>query len=447
MQDFTIAFVSFIRPTFDVELAHELTKQAKQALSDAGYHLLGADEVITSLEQSRQLADDLASQEIDLLVIFMATFNDSTMITTIAQAIDAPMLMWSLPEPGEDDNLRLNSLCGINLAGHALTKLGRKYDYVHAKVNSEKPMQKIATLVCVGKVLRLLKQTRIARVGERPPGFETCDYNDDQLRAVFGIEVIPIDLQKEVFACISETEPAEVDLVIEKLSQTVDGLHEIEDVPKRKTLSTFVQLNEMAESRNLQGFAMRCWPEFFSDVGCAACAAMSMLSDKGLPASCEVDVHGTITQFILQTMSRQPAFGTDLVSIVEEDDAIALWHCGLAPLGMASDREKPRVTNHVGRKLPLLMDFALKGGTVTVARLSEQQNGSYRLVVGVAEMLDRQKPFHGTSGMMRFSRSAEDVMDTIIREGIEHHVAITYGDYVEPLIALADYLDIPVLKL
>ena len=146
-------------------------------------------------------------------------------------------------------------------------------------------------------------------------------------------------------------------------------------------------------------------------------------------------------------MSGQPAFGTDLVSIIEDEDAIGLWHCGLAPLAMANEHEKPRVTNHVGRKLPLLMDFGLKAGTVTVARLSVQRNGNYRLVVGSAEMLDRPKPFHGTSGMMRFSRSAEDVIDTIIREGLEHHISITYGDYVDSLLAFAEFLDIPVLRL
>ena len=284
MQDFTIAFISFIRPTFDVELAQNLTTGAKQQLQKTGYKLRGADHVVTSIEQADALADELSQQAIDLLVIFMATFNDSTMITTIAQAIDAPMLMWALPEPGEDDHLRLNSLCGINLAGHALTRLGRKYDYVYAKVDSEKVLKRIATLVCAGKALRLLKTGRIARVGERPAGFETCDYDVEQLRLHFGVEIVPIDLQNEVFLPVNQIEPEKVTAVLENLAQAVDGLQSIEDDPKRKTLSTFVLLDAMAERKNLHGFAIRCWPEFFNDVGCAACAAMSMLSNKGLPA-------------------------------------------------------------------------------------------------------------------------------------------------------------------
>lgn len=447
MQNFTVAFVAFIRPTFDVALATELTTAALARLRGAGYTLVGSAEPVTSLEQAQQVAAELAQQPIDLLVLFMATFNDSTMPTMLAMAVDTPLLLWALPEPGTDDRLHLNSLCGINLAAHALKKLGRKYDYVYAAVESAQPLERITALAAAGKAHRLLKQGRIARVGERPPGFEPCDYDAEQLHNRMGVEIVSIHLQDEVFAALPQTEPAKVDQVLNQLEQVVNGLEAIADDPKRKTLSLYVTLDEMADERQLDGFAVRCWPEFFNDVGCAACAAMSMLSNRGLPSSCEADVHGTITQFILQTMSGEPAFGTDLVSIIEQENAIALWHCGLAPLAMANENEKPRVTNHVGRKLPLLMDFALKPGVVTVARLSVQADGSYRMVVGLAEMLDRPKPFHGTSGMMRFPVPAAAVMDTILREGLEHHVSITYGDHVAAVVALADLLDMPVLRL
>jgi L-fucose isomerase-like protein len=38
-------------------------------------------------------------------------------------------------------------------------------------------------------------------------------------------------------------------------------------------------------------------------------------------------------------------------------------------------------------------------------------------------------------------------MDTILSEGLEHHLAITYGDYLPALLSLAKMLDIPVLCL
>lgn len=446
MHKHQIGFVSFIRPTFDVQLAQELTERARTNLQQYGYDLIGNPAPMTSLEEAQQCADELQSQPIDLLVMFMATFNDSTMITAIAEKVTAPLLLWALPEPLDDGHLHLNSLCGINLAAHTLTKLGRKYDYIYCDVDRASVSDKISVLSRARRAQRILNGARIARIGERPPGFEPCDYDADRLQQSLGVEVVPLDLQQQLFASAKTTAAQAVDEVIERLTPEVDGLDEIDEAPKRSTLSAYVAMQNMAQNDNLHGFAVRCWPEFFSDMGCAACAAMSMLSDDGLPASCEADVNGTITQLMLQAMSGEPAFGTDLVAVVEADDAIALWHCGLAPRSMANPSQKPRVTNHVGRKLPLLMDFALKPGTVTVARLSEH-DGTYRLVVGRGEMLDRPKPYHGTSGMVRLENPARDVIDTIIREGLEHHISITYGDHVDSLIALANLLDIPVLQL
>jgi L-fucose isomerase-like protein len=173
---------------------------------------------------------------------------------------------------------------------------------------------------------------------------------------------------------------------------------------------------------------------------------MSMLSDEGTPCSCEADVNGTISQLILQWIGGGPAFGTDVVSFDLDDDAVAVWHCGLAPLSMADPEVRPRATIHSNRQLPLLMEFPLKPGRVTVARLSEA-TGDYRLVVASGEMLRAPMSFSGTSGLLRFDRPAHQVLDAMLNEGLEHHISLTYGDHVPALLALAEMLELPVLHL
>ena len=108
---------------------------------------------------------------------------------------------------------------------------------------------------------------------------------------------------------------------------------------------------------------------------------------------------------VLQSISGGPAFGTDIVSVDDERDSIVIWHCGLAPLSMADPEEPKGVTIHSNRTLPLLFEFTLKPGPVTVARLTES-SGDYRLVVGRAEVIRGPKSFSGTSGLLRFDRPA-----------------------------------------
>jgi L-fucose isomerase-like protein len=113
---------------------------------------------------------------------------------------------------------------------------------------------------------------------------------------------------------------------------------------------------------------------------------------------------------------------------------------------MADPEVQPRATIHSNRQLPLLMEFPLKPGRVTVARLSEA-TGDYRLVVGGGEMLRAPMSFTGTSGLLRFDRPARQVLDTMLNEGLEHHISLTYGDHVPALLTLAKMLNLPVLRL
>jgi L-fucose isomerase-like protein len=83
---------------------------------------------------------------------------------------------------------------------------------------------------------------------------------------------------------------------------------------------------------------------------------------------------------------------------------------------------------------------------LTVARLSEA-TGTYRLVIGTGEMVRAPKSFSGTSGVVKFDRPAAAVLDTILSEGLEHHISLTYGDHVDALLYLAKMLELPVLRL
>jgi L-fucose isomerase-like protein len=210
-------------------------------------------------------------------------------------------------------------------------------------------------------------------------------------------------------------------------------------------------LFEIAQEKNLSGLAVRCWPEFFTQMGCAACGSMSMLSDgfldrPPLPCGCEADINGTITQKILQILSNQPAFGTDMVGIDTNKNLIALWHCGLAPLSMADWSTPPRGTNHSNRNLPLLMDFKLKSGVVTYARLS-RASGNLRFVIGSGIMLDRPKPFSGTAGILKPFLPTDAFLEMLMKEGLEHHISLTYGNFTEELKVLAGIYSLPILFL
>jgi hypothetical protein len=49
--------------------------------------------------------------------------------------------------------------------------------------------------------------------------------------------------------------------------------------------------------------------------------------------------------------------------------------------------------------------------------------------------------------VIRFDRPASEVLETVMKEGLEHHYGIAYGDLRHSLKLLAQELDLPVFDL
>ena len=285
----------------------------------------------------------------------------------------------------------------------------------------------------------------MALVGEPPEGFDTCDFDEVVLDRVFGVHLERLSLD-EVFRTARAQSPRSVARVRARAEAELSGTGALEQAPLERSLRVLGAFSDLARKRGLSALAVRCWPEFFTEYGCAACGPMAMTSQSGVPCACEADVYGAVTGLLLQAITDSPSFMADLLDVDRKEDSAVIWHCGLAPLSMADPDEKPRAAIHSNRRLPLLGEFALAPGRVTLARLS-QSCGLLRLVVAGGEMLKAPRSFSGTCGVLRFDRPAGDVLDMILEEGIEHHYGLAYGDCRAVLRAIAERLSLPFLDL
>jgi len=455
---FRIAFAALARPTFDIPLAHDVTEKALAQLRQAGFELLTVDHLIEDLAGVHAFLSRLdleGSAGIDLLLVFQATFADSTLVTALVDGLSSktalpPVFLWAVPEPRTGGRLRLNSLCGINLAGHALSQRQQGYEYAYADPVDPAVLAQIKSLAAAGLIRRRLGQACLGVVGEHPAGMDSCVLDEDQLKAKLNINIQRLPLE-QVFTLARKASPEQVASIRQRLDTRLDNLAELEQSPLNGTLSVYQALHTLAEREHLGGLAVRCWPEFFTDLGCSACGAMSMLSDglgehAPILCSCEADANGTVAQMILYWLAGEPSFGTDIVAMDFNEDVIALWHCGLAPLSMANPNYQPHGTIHSNRKVPLVMEFPLKPGKVTVARLN-RHHGELRLVLSRGEMLDAPAPFSGTSGLLRLEIPARRFFDVLMQEGLEHHISLVYGDYLDELKAFARLVSLPVLQI
>ncbi len=389
----------------------------------------------------------------------------------IAEEIEAPLAFWAFPEPRTGGRLRLNSLCGVNLAAHALARAAHGYSWVHSAPDAPEAAARIRRLLeappqtsprsePAPRVRRRsprpprsgrrrhsqqLNGARVGLVGEAPDGFDTCSFDEGVLEQLLGVRLERLSLD-EVFRIARAQSPQSVAESRARVEAELAGTRELDPAALERSLRVFGAFSDLARERELSALAVRCWPEFFTAYGCAACGPMAMTSQGGVPCACEADVYGAVTSLLLQAITEAPPFMADLVDVDREGDSAVVWHCGLAPVSMADPDQKPRAGIHSNRRMPLLGEFALAPGRVTLARLS-QSRGLLRLVVAGGEMLKAPQSFSGTSGVIRFDRPAGDVLDSILEEGIEHHYSLAYGDCRAVLRAIAERLSLPLLDL
>ena len=88
----------------------------------------------------------------------------------------------------------------------------------------------------------------------------------------------------------------------------------------------------------------------------------------------------------------------------------------------------------------------MRPGRITLARFSNSR-GVDRLVYATGEVLASPPAFRGTSATVRFDHGAGDVLSTVLAEGLDHHLALVYGEFADELEALAAELGVSVVRL
>lgn len=451
------------RATFDVAFAEETLAAMLAALDATGHEITGPRALLFDEAATRAGIEALQAEAVDQVLILQVTFTDAAMAVVIGQAFDRPLSIWAVPEPRIGGRLRLNSFCGLNLASHALGLNGRRFGWLYADPAGDVVSDLGALLNgnrAAGKlepgtppaptpegeaIADSLRGKRIARIGEHPVGFDTCAYDAEALRSLSGVEVD--ELQLDALFSAARAAPSETARALRaEVGETIAALDTVDPDELDRSLRLKAGLDDLRSEKAYDAFAIRCWPETFTEYGGAVCGPAAMMGEARVPCACEADVYGALTQLVLMQAAAAPVFLTDLVDMDARDDTGVVWHCGQAPLSMRDPESAAEATIHTNRKQPLLYQFTLKPGPVTFLRIS-QAHGRPHMVLGCGEMLRRPMSFTGTSGVVRFERNAGAMLDDIIASGLEHHMALAYGDHRAVLRGVAGAMSLPLLEL
>jgi L-fucose isomerase-like protein len=287
---------------------------------------------------------------------------------------------------------------------------------------------------------------RIGQVSTRPPNFYTVIVNEQDLLRRWGIEMVPLDLLvlvKSVLAMAGSDPrvPGEAASIRKRIP--LKGVND-EALTRMAALRLF--LSDWAEKEGLAAIAFKCHDDLPDALGIYPCFVNGELTARGVPVTCETDVHGALTAVLLKGAAHgaaAPFFADLTVRHPSNDNAELLWHCGNFPHTLARQTDRAFLGTHfvIPPHRPGTGNFEIQGGEVTIARFDGIE-GEYSLLMGHGR---------GTAGPFTLGTYLwVEVPDwplweeRIIRGPYIHHVAGIHGQYAPALLEAIRY--IPGLK-
>ena len=433
----TVGLISVGVPWFDQDIAKRNLEETRAWLEKFWQVVGPAEVVVDSAALERAVQQFLTSDRPDVLIIQIGTFPDGEVPLSIAEQVRVPIIIHSLPEPEIDKRIAINSLCGANLTTFTLTEMGFAHKAIHGFVSDAQVQTQLSAYIRAGLVLAGLKQKRIGLIGFRAPGFYPCVFDELLIRRTFGVGIDHIPL-------------SEVVLELQKGNQKsapVRQFPRIEggELPQESVKSIekyYTALGNVLERSGHGLFAIKDWPEIMGleDPG-GIWPGLGWLLDEGNLLAPEGDVNAALTMAILHGLTGSTPFFADISAWDDETNALALWHYGGAP-SLASDPQEIRYGEE-GREV----QFTLKPGRGTMVRFGYHK-GQFRILAINVEMLEKKVQLRRAGGWAKtVKQPARDVVQTMLDDGWEHHVVLTYGDILPELRAISRFTGNPLTEL
>jgi L-fucose isomerase-like protein len=407
----------------------------------------------------------------DLHILFMASFSDASPAVELLGSVKGPVLGWSMREPGAvGERLKLNSMCGVNLAAHALMDAGQSIRHIHGNADerhvrdaienalagklpeAKTPTQihgEVAPSEIAEKAFAWLKGKRVGAVGEAPVGFTPCLFDGPKLNSLFGLDVRQISIDN-AFERILQVDSNRADAAYESALAAQPSLGDVNVEQAKKVYGVEVALDDWREQDALDAIAIRCWPEFPTDLGACICSSLGRLSDRGTVTTCERDVLGAVTMLVCESLGSDENYLVDIVDLVEEEGLVRLWHCGSAATKLAADPKSATQYIHCNRKLGVAGNFPLKTGPVTLFRIDRDVDPAnktgLRIVLSSGESIPAPNHFQGNTATVRTKPDAAVLVNGIVTGGYPHHLVISWVDVRPGIRAMAKQLGIPVTE-
>ncbi len=405
-----------------------------------------------------QALEDIKKAGCNALVVYLGNFGPEISETLLAKHFDGPKMIIAAEEESQNDLVqgRGDAYCGMLNASYNLQLRNVTGYYIpeYPVGDAQDCADMIEEFLPIAKAYVAVHDLKIISFGPRPMNFLACNAPIKQLYNL-GVE-IEENSELDLFESFKnhENDSRIPEVVADMEKELGDGNKKPEILPKLAqyeiTLLDWIEAHK--GYRKYVALTTKCWPAFQTQFGFVPCYVNSRLTGRGIPVSCEVDIYGTLSEFIGTVVSDDIVTLLDINNSVPKDmykesiegkynythkDTFMGFHCG--------NTCSQKLTSHtmkyqmiMARSLPEeVTQGTIEGdivpGDITFYRLQSTADNKLRAYIAEGEILPVATKSFGGVGVFAIPEMGRFYRHVLIEGGFPHHGAVAFGHFGKAL--------------
>ena len=446
--------IAVSRDCFPIELSQKRRIQVVDACNKKKIPITEIQTIIESENNIQNALDEIKNKGINALIIYLGNFGPEGPTSLLASKFDGPVMIAAASEESSEHliNSRGDAYCGMLSASYNIG-LRNLNPYIpsYPVGNPAEIADKIAEFLPIARIIIGLKKLKIFSFGPRPQDFLACNAPIKPLYDI-GVEIMEnseLDLY-DVYQ--SAAGHSDIKAVAQDMAKELGAGNTFPDLLLKLAQFEVSLLNFM--EKNLGDsqygiFANKCWPAFEKYFKFVPCYVNSRLASHGIPVSCEVDIYGTLSEYMCACATELPPTLLDINNSVPYDmikdeknkigkfnstDLFMGFHCGNTPAScLVKHKMKFQLIMHrlmEPDKDPEITRGTLEGhirpGEITIFRFQSTPDTLLRSYVADGEVLDIDPKSFGCIGVFAIQEMGRFYRHVLIEKRFPHHTAVAF---------------------
>jgi L-fucose isomerase-like protein len=468
--DVKLGIVAVSRDCFPVNLSISRRGAVVAACKAAGISIFEAPTAVENEADALRALDEVKAAGVNALVVYLGNFGPEGPETILAQRFGSPVMVAAAAEETGENLVggRGDAYCGMLNASYNIGLRGLKpYIPEYPVGDAAEIAGMIGDFTGIARIILGLKNLKIISFGPRPFDFLACNAPIKPLYDL-GVEVQE-NSELDMFASFNDHagDSRINDIMADMAAELGSGNKMPGILPKlaqfELTLTDWAEKN-LGASKYV-AFANKCWPAFQTQFGFVPCYVNSRLVSRLIPAACEVDIYGALSEYIISCATEMPPTLLDINNTVPYDmyekeikgkydytsnDLFMGFHCGNTP---ACYLRKPEMKHQMIMHRLLepnsepnitrgTLEGDLRAGEITFFRLQSTADAKLRSYIAHGEILPTETRSFGGIGIFAIANMARFYRHVLIEKRYPHHGGVAFQHVGKVLFAALKMLGV-----